>query len=92
MSFLSSLFRQRKSSANVAKERLQIVLTHERGSRNHTLDYLPRLQRELLDVISKYAKVDPSDVDMYLEHRDTLEILKVKIEMPQQADCLSRDT
>ena len=51
MSFLSFLLGEKKKTASVAKERLQIILAHERtGNRNHQPDYLPQLQRDLVAV------------------------------------------
>ncbi len=81
MSFLSFLLGQKKTSANVAKERLQIILAHERGSSNTSPDYLPQLQEELLAVISKYININPEDIKVHLERQDHLEVLEVKIEM-----------
>ncbi|AKQ54286.1 MULTISPECIES: cell division topological specificity factor MinE [Bordetella] len=83
MSFLSFLLGQKKSSASVAKERLQIILAHERSGRGDSPDYLPQLQQELVAVISKYVKINPDDIKVNLERQDTLEVLEVKIEMPQ---------
>ncbi|ARP80342.1 cell division topological specificity factor MinE [Bordetella genomosp. 9] len=83
MSLLSFLLGQKKSSASVAKERLQIILAHERSGRDGSPDYLPQLQQELIAVISKYVKINPEDIKVHLERQDTLEILEVKIEMPQ---------
>lgn len=84
MSFLSFLLGQKKTSASVAKERLQIILAHERtGGDNNTPDYLPQLQQELVAVISKYVKVDPNDIKVNLERQDSLEVLEVKIEIQQ---------
>ncbi|OZI67177.1 cell division topological specificity factor MinE [Bordetella genomosp. 11] len=83
MSLLSFLLGQKKSSASVAKERLQIILAHERSGRDGSPDYLPQLQQELIAVISKYVKIDPDDIKVHVERQDTLEILEVKIEMPQ---------
>jgi len=82
MSFLSFLLGQKKTSATVAKERLQIILAHERSGRSSP-DYLPQLQQELVAVISKYVKIAPEDIRVHLERQDTLEVLEVKIEMPQ---------
>ena len=50
-------FRARKKAptASVAKERLQIIVAHERGQRDEP-DYLPALQKELVDVIRKYDR------------------------------------
>jgi cell division topological specificity factor len=85
MSFLSFLLGQKKTSANVAKERLQIILAHERSAGNEAPDYLPQLQRELLEVISKYVKVGPEDIKVHMERQGSLEVLEVKIELQQNA-------
>jgi len=84
MSFLSFLLGQKKTSAVVAKERLQIILAHERNGRGASPDYLPQLQQELLAVISKYVNINLEDIKVQLERQDTLEVLEVKIEMPQK--------
>jgi cell division topological specificity factor len=84
MSFLSFLLGEKKNTANVAKERLQIILAHERGGHSAAPDYLPALQRELIAVISKYVKINPEDIKVNLERQDSLEVLEVKIEMPQR--------
>jgi len=84
MSFLSFLLGQKKTSAVVAKERLQIILAHERTGRGASPDYLPQLQQELVAVISKYVNINPDDIKVHLERQDTLEVLEVKIEMPQK--------
>jgi cell division topological specificity factor len=83
MSLLSFLVGEKKNSANVAKERLQIILAHERSGRGASRpDYLPALQRELLAVISKYESIEPGDIKVHLERQDNLEVLEVKIELP----------
>ena len=82
-SFLSFLLGEKKKTASVAKERLQIILAHERSGRNPAQpDYLPALQRDLMAVISKYVKVDLQDIKVNLERQDNLEVLEVKIELP----------
>jgi cell division topological specificity factor len=82
-SFLSFLLGEKKKTANVAKERLQIILAHERtGNRNHQPDYLPQLQRDLVAVICKYIKINPDDIKVNLERQDNLDVLEVKIELP----------
>jgi cell division topological specificity factor len=83
MSFLSFLVGEKNQTASVAKERLQIILAHERSGRNPAEpDYLPDLQRELLAVISKYIKINVDDIKVNLERQDNLEVLEVKIELP----------
>jgi cell division topological specificity factor len=82
-SFLSFLLGEKKKTASVAKERLQIILAHERSGRNAAQpDYLPALQRDLMAVISKYIKIDLQDIKVNLEKQDNLEVLEVKIELP----------
>ena len=82
ISFLSFLLGEKKKTASVAKERLQIILAHERSGRNPEPDYLPALQRDLVAVISKYIKINPDDIKVNLERQDNLEVLEVKIELP----------
>ena len=83
-SFLSFLLGEKKKTASVAKERLQIILAHERSGRNASQpDYLPALQRELLAVISKYVKIGSQDIKVNVERQDNLEVLEVKIELPE---------
>jgi cell division topological specificity factor len=85
MSFMSFFVGEKKASATVAKERLQIILAHERsGLGSARADYLPKLQEELLAVIRKYVAVSMSDVKVTLERQDDFEVLEVKIELPEQ--------
>lgn len=85
MSFLSFFIGEKKKTASVAKERLQIILAHERSGRGVAEpDYLPDLQRELIAVISKYIKINPDDIKVNLERQDNLEVLEVKIELPDK--------
>ncbi|MFZ4285957.1 cell division topological specificity factor MinE [Variovorax sp. HJSM1_2] len=84
MSFLSFLLGEKKKTATVAKERLQIILAHERNGRDNSRpDYLPALQRELVAVISKYVSINAEDIKVHLERQDNLEVLEVKIELPE---------
>ena len=86
MSLLSFLLGEKKKTASVAKERLQIILAHERGGRGGVrVDWLPQLQRELVAVISKYVAIKPEDIKVHLERQDSLEVLEVKIELPEAA-------
>ena len=86
MSFLTFFLGEKKKTASVAKERLQIILAHERSGRNAgTPDYLPDLQRDLIAVISKYVAIDPKDIKVNLERQDDLEVLEGKIELPEKS-------
>jgi cell division topological specificity factor len=85
MSLLSLLLGEKKKTASVAKERLQIILAHERGGRTGPADWLPALQRELVAVISKYVSIKPEDIRVNLEKQADFEVLEVKIELPDAA-------
>jgi len=83
MSMLSFLLGEKKKTASVAKDRLQIILAHERHGRGGSRpDYLPALQRELVAVISKYVSIKAEDIKVNLQRQDNLEVLEVKIELP----------
>ena len=83
MSLLSFLLGEKKKTATVAKERLQIILAHERSGRGGSRpDYLPQLQQELVAVISKYVSIQPGDIKVHLEKQENLDVLEVKIELP----------
>lgn len=83
MSLFSFLLGEKKKTASVAKERLQIILAHERsGLGTKRPNYLPELQRELIAVISKYVSIKAEDIKVHLEKQDDLEVLEVKIELP----------
>ncbi|MBQ0131493.1 MAG: cell division topological specificity factor MinE [Comamonas sp.] len=85
MSIMSMLLGEKKKSASVAKERLQIILARERvgGGVGMQPDYLPALQRELMAVVSKYVSINPEDIKVHLERQENLEVLEVKIELPE---------
>jgi cell division topological specificity factor len=83
-SLLSFLLGENRKSASIAKERLQIILAHERTGRRHEPDYLPALQKDLIAVISKYIRIDPNDIKVNLERQENLDVLEVKIELPEK--------
>jgi cell division topological specificity factor len=80
---LMSYFRsQKKSSASLAKERLQIIVARERTGRGGP-DYLPLLKEELLNVIRKYVQVDPEAVKIALDREGDCEILELNVTLPE---------
>ena len=83
MGFLK-FFTTEKKTAGVAKERLQLILAHERSDRSSKhIDFLPQMQKELLEVICKYMKINSDDVKIQMDRHQNLDILEVKIEMPE---------
>ncbi|BBL35623.1 cell division topological specificity factor [Nitrosomonas stercoris] len=79
---LLDYFRSSKSkTASVAKERLQILVAHERYYRNKP-SYLPQLQEELMQVIRKYVQVDQDAISVKFEQDDNQETLELNIVLP----------
>ena len=70
-----------RSSAQTAKDRLQIILAHERQDRSQP-DYLPMLQRDILDVIRTYVDIPSDKVEMRLQRGDRRSTLEIEIELP----------
>ena len=82
MSIFGFQFRPKKAStAQTAKERLQILLAHERVDTS-TQDILPLLQRDILEVIRRHMKIDGDAVDIRMERGDERSSLEINIELP----------
>ena len=79
---LFDLFRTR-TSAPVARERLQILLAHERAFAEHS-DLAVRLQEEILAVIAKHMAIDREKVQVKVDHGTAVSTLEIDIEMPNQ--------
>lgn len=83
MSFLD-YFRSKRSeasSASTAKERLQVIVAHQRGQRNQP-DYLPAMQQEILEVIRKYVPVEQDDVQVQVDENGNCSVLELNVTLP----------
>ena len=78
-----SYLKRRNNTASVAKERLQIIISHERSQRN-TPDYLPKLQEEILAVIAKYIPISRDKVSVNLERSGDSAVLELNVTMPDE--------
>ncbi|HWR81559.1 MAG TPA: cell division topological specificity factor MinE [Pseudomonas sp.] len=79
-------FRERKkqgTTASIAKERLSIIVAHERGQRSQP-DYLPALQKELVEVIRKYVNIEQDQVQVVLDNQGGCSILELNITLPER--------
>jgi cell division topological specificity factor len=81
VSLFDFFFPKKPATASVAKERLQIVLAHERAGRDSP-DFLPRMQRELLAVVAKYIAVKEDMIRVSLGKAGTASVLEINVEMP----------
>jgi len=85
MKFFNYFRAQRKKSATVAKERLQIIVARERTPRGGP-DYLPMLKEELLNVIRKYVAIDQDAVKIELDRDGDCEVLELNVTLlPEKA-------
>lgn len=80
---LISLFR-RNNSAPVARERLQVLLAHERVITGKS-DLLATLQEEILAVIAKHVAVDREKVQIKMDRGDSVSMLEIDVEVPSLA-------
>ena len=71
----------KKNTASIAKERLRIIVAQERSSRGAP-DYLPLLQRELLEVIRKYVSVDVDAVKVEMAKDGDHDVLDISVALP----------
>jgi cell division topological specificity factor len=86
---LLDIFRSRSedTSAKRAKERLQILIAHERAQGQHAAPpYLPEMQKEILDVIRKYVNVEDDAVRFEVEHNEQFELFELNITLPEKGE------
>lgn len=83
MSFFDYFKSKKKSSASVAKERLQIIVAHERNTREQP-DYLPELEQELLEVIRRYVEIEDDQVQVQLDRNDSCSVLELNVTLPEE--------
>lgn len=84
MSFLDRLFGEKKKTAAIAKNRLAILIAHERDPNSGRTDYIPAMKDELLQVISKYVKVAPDAIKIQFSKQDTYEVMEVNVVLPEE--------
>jgi cell division topological specificity factor len=77
---LLSLF-NRKASAGVARDRLQILLSHERTATGRS-DLVAILREEILSVIAKHVAIDRDKVQVKMDRGESFSTLEVDIEIP----------
>ena len=85
MGILDYFRSEKKKTASTAKDRLQIIVAHQRG-RHHQgeVDYLPQLKEDIMKVISKYVDIDPEDINVQLDTNDNdCPILELNVTLPE---------
>ncbi|WDJ86267.1 cell division topological specificity factor MinE [Xanthomonas campestris] len=82
---LLDFLKSKKNTAETAKNRLQIIIAQERNHRGGP-DYLPLLQRELLEVIKKYVNIDADAVRVDLVKDGEHDVLDITVALPEDGD------
>jgi len=83
MALLEFFKSRKKSTANLAKERLQIIVAERRNADSSIPSYLPKLKRELLEVIKRYVDIAPEQVQVNLEQNESdLSVLELNVTLP----------
>ncbi|MDZ7922635.1 MAG: cell division topological specificity factor MinE [Marinagarivorans sp.] len=81
MSFLAYFARNKSDTASIAKERLQIIVAHERSRRNQP-EYLADLQKDIMMVIRKYVDIDMDKIEVQLEKNGDYAVLELNVTLP----------
>jgi cell division topological specificity factor len=75
-------FFQRRNTAPVARERLQILLAHERGIVGDEPDLVALLREEILAVVARHVPVEPEKVQVRMERGKVMSTLEIEVEIP----------
>ncbi|MCL8593186.1 cell division topological specificity factor MinE [Proteus mirabilis] len=83
MALLDFFLSRKKNTANIAKERLQIIVAERRRGDSEP-HYLPQLKRDILEVICRYVKIDPEMLSVKLDQKDDdISILELNVTLPE---------
>ena len=87
MGILDYFRNDKKKTASKAKDRLQIIVAHQRSSRDQReADYLPKLKEEILKVISQYVDIHPDQIKVQLDtNDDDCPILELNVTLPEHS-------
>lgn len=76
-----------KPTANIAKERLQIIVAERRRGDSEP-QYLPQLKRDILAVICKYVQIDPEMLTVQFEQKgDDISVLELNVTLPEAEEA-----
>jgi cell division topological specificity factor len=86
-----SLFFKRRHSAPVARERLQILLAHERSALGRS-NLIAILKEEILAAISRHVEVEPDKVQVKMDRGTAVSTLEIEVEIPNLAAALAANS
>lgn len=77
------LFKKKAPTANLAKERLKIIVEHRRDTEERP-DFLAQMQREILQVVKKYVDIDLDDIHADITEKGESEVLELNVTLPEK--------
>ncbi len=80
---LLDFFKRKPKTASVAKERLQILVAHERTRRNAP-SYLPQLKNDIIEVVKRYVDIGPDAITVNIEKHEQTDMLELNITLPEK--------
>ncbi|CAK9884874.1 MAG: Cell division topological specificity factor [Candidatus Erwinia impunctatus] len=87
MALLDFFLSRKKNTANIAKERLQIIVAERRRGGDSEPHYLPQLKKDLLEVICRYVRIDPDMLSVKLDQKDDdISILELNVTLPENEE------
>ncbi|WP_119344454.1 cell division topological specificity factor MinE [Facilibium subflavum] len=78
-----------KNSANIAKERLQIIVAHQRSElagKDKRTEYIAQLQKEITEVLKKYIHVGQDDIKISLDNQGDCSVLELNVTIPDKTE------
>ncbi len=83
MSLFDYFARKKNNTASIAKERLQVIVAHERRQHKQP-DYLPALQKDIMEVIKKYVDIDIDNIEVQLDNHGNFSVLELNVTLPDK--------
>lgn len=82
MKLLDFFLGNRPRTADAARDRLQLIVVRDRAATGEGPDFLPMLQKDLIEVVRKYVDIGDDKVSVDVDRKDNLSMLEVNIELP----------
>jgi len=83
MSLFDYFARKKNNTASIAKERLQVIVAHERRQ-NKQPEYLAALQKDIMEVIKKYVDIDIENIEVQLDNHGNFSVLELNVTLPDK--------
>jgi len=78
-----------EQTAKLAKDRLQVLIAHQRSGKDGP-DYLPMLRQDILDVIKRYVSVGDDALSVQIEQQDDCDVLELNVTLPEDAESTAK--